>query len=194
MGGVPPNLKLRKKLEKKSAAKLLKMLKKLDPKRAKTIEQKNPRRLIRAIEILKAKNVFRENLAQRDGASRAIRQQANMRVFEKNHASPKIIWLGIKRPPDELKKRIHNRLLRRLQGIIQETKQPHKNGGSWKRLFDLGLEYRYASLYLRGKLSKDDMVRQLEIASWHYAKRQMTWFRRNKKIRWVSNSENKMLF
>src|SRR3989344_4057410 len=73
LGGVPPNLKLRKKLANKSPAELLKMLKKLDPARAKTIEQKNPRRLIRAIEILKAKNVFRENLAQRDGARRAIR-------------------------------------------------------------------------------------------------------------------------
>src|SRR3989344_9637740 len=51
LGGVSPNLKLRKKLGGKSATELLKILKKLDSKRAKTIEQKNPRRLIRAIEI-----------------------------------------------------------------------------------------------------------------------------------------------
>jgi len=194
LGGVPPNLKLRKKLAKKSATELLKILKKLDPKRAKTIEQKNPRRLIRAIEILKAKNVFRENLAQRDGASRAIRQRANMRVFEKNHASPKIIWLGIKRPPGELKKRIRARLIKRLPGIIREVKKLRRDGLSWKRLYDLGLEYRYASLYLRGKISHLQLTDQLTSQIWHYAKRQMTWFKRNKKIRWVSNSENKMLF
>src|SRR3989344_6085432 len=50
---VPPNQKLRKQLSKKSAEELFKILKKMDPKRAKTIDPHNPRRLIRAIEIVK---------------------------------------------------------------------------------------------------------------------------------------------
>ena len=102
----------------------------------------------------------------------------------------KIIWLGIKRPPEELKKRIHKRLILRLTGIIREVKKLHAppagGGVSWKRLFELGLEYRFASLYLRGKLTKDEMTSQLETAIWHYAKRQMTWFKKNKEIRWIS--------
>ena len=139
--------------------------------------------------------MLRESLAQRDGASRAIRQQANMRVFEKNHASPKIIWIGIKRPPEELKKRIRARLLKRLSGIIREVKKLHTappagGGLSWMRLYDLGLEYRYASLYLRGQLSKNEMVQKILTESWHYAKRQMTWFKKNKEIRWISNPKS----
>ena len=183
LGGVPPNHALRKKLAKKSAAELYKILKKLDPKRAKIIEQKNPRRLVRAIEIAlvnKPQTKFRS-------------------LIDLNLVWGKIIWFGIKRPPEKLKKRIRARLLKRLSGIIREVKKLHTappagGGLSWKRLFDLGLEYRYVSLYLRGKLSKDDMVRQLEIAIWHYAKRQMTWFKRNKKIRWISNPKSLPIF
>ncbi|MDP2669214.1 MAG: tRNA (adenosine(37)-N6)-dimethylallyltransferase MiaA [bacterium] len=250
LGGVPPDPKLRRKLSKYSAVKLLETLKKLDPERAKTVEQKNPVRLIRAIEIakhektnapsslilaqpapgsegfahfrsslrsetmpkmaknplrgplvfskiLEAKNGPRENLAQRDGGDlpagrqgRAILQRENMRVFEREHSSPKITWLGIKRPPEVLKKRIHARLLKRLPGIIKETKKLHNNGVSWKRLFELGLEYRYASLHLRGKLTKEEMISQLEMVIWHYAKRQMTWFKKNKDIKWIKSASS----
>ena len=107
LGGVSPNLKLRKRLAGKSAAKLLKMLKKLDPKRARTIEQKNPRRLIRAIEIAEKRTSAKKRRGD-NGEESKINTSA-------------ITWLGIKRPPEELKKRIRNRLLRRLQGIIREV-------------------------------------------------------------------------
>src|SRR3989344_1014651 len=182
LGGVPPNPKLRKKLSHYSLAKLNTTLAKLDPERARTVEQKNPVRLIRAIEMALAphtpaplplrrrgglrggevKEKLRESLAQRDGASRAIRQQANMRASEKHDPLPKVTWLGIKRKPEELK----------------------------KRLFKLGLEYRYVSLYLRDKLDYKLMTIQLETAIWHYAKRQMTWFKKNKDIRWINNPKS----
>ena len=99
------------------------------------------------------------------------------------------MWLGIKRSSENLKKRIHKRLIARLPGIIREVKKLKKNGLSWKRLYDLGLEYRYASLFLREKISKEEMEHQLETAIWHYAKRQMTWFKRNKEIRWISSKK-----
>src|SRR3989338_8737513 len=117
------------------------------------------------------KDMLRESLAQRDGASRAIRQQANMRASEKHDPLPKVTWLGIKRKPEELKKL-------------------HGDGVSWKRLFELGLEYRYVSLYLRDKLDYKLMTIQLETAIWHYAKRQMTWFKKNKDIRWINNPKS----
>ena len=105
----------------------------------------------------------------------------------------RIQWIGIKRPPEELKKRIHKRLTMRLPGIIREVKKLHNpptgGGLSWKRLFELGLEYRYASLYLRGKISKFQLTDQLNSQIWHYAKRQMTWFKKNKEIRWISSTK-----
>lgn len=204
LGGVPPNPQLRKKLKKKSAVELLKMLKKLNPAHAKTIEQKNPRRLIRAIEIAlgKADAISELILAQPAPGSEAsailLRQKSEtmpkwpQKPFGNSSAFPKnkgleINWLGIKRPPEELKRRIKKRLTFRLPGIIREVKKLKKGGLSWKRLYDLGLEYRYASLYLRGKLTKNQLTSQLETSIRHYARRQMTWFKRNKKIRWISS-------
>ena len=80
---------------------------------------------------------------------------------------------------DSLKKRIHDRLLKRIKtGMLTEVKNLHDDGVSWKRLESLGLEYRYLALYLQKKLSKIDMLNQLEFAIWHYAKRQRTWFKK----------------
>ena len=204
LGGVPPNRALRKKLAGKSAVKLSKMLKKLDSERAEKIEQKNPRRLIRAIEIA----LWRKKRHFVDFAGFASTQPRGPLGGREESKINKmaIVWLGIKRPPEELKKRIYNRLLRRLQGIIQETKKLHRQGVSWKRLYDLGLEYRYVSLYLRGKLkaplssrrggistkvaTKDEMIQKILTESWRYAKRQMTWFKKNKEIRWISNPKS----
>ena len=110
-------------------------------------------------------------------------------LLTSNFSHPTIQWLGIKRPPEELKKRIRSRLIKRLPGIIGEVKKLHRQGLSWKRLFELGLEYRYVSLYLRGKLSHLQLTQQLTSQIWHYAKRQMTWFKKNKEIRWISSNK-----
>lgn len=63
----------------------------------------------------------------------------------------------------------------------------HAAGLSYKRMEELGLEYRYLSYLLQGKLTKQEFEVQLERAIWHYAKRQMRWFKRNKDIHWVKN-------
>ena len=172
LADVAPNPTLRKKLAKKSASQLFALLKKLDPKRARTIDAKNPVRLIRAIEI-------------------AIEKPHPNPLLRKERAhTQQILWIGIRRSPEELKKRIEQRLIRRLPGIIKEVKKLRLGGVSWKRLYDLGLEYRFVSLHLRGKLSETEMKTQLETAIRHYAKRQMTWFKRNKQIHWISNKKD----
>ena len=70
------------------------------------------------------------------------------------------------------------------RGMAKEVSRLHDEGLSYKRLFALGLEYRFLGLYLEQKLSKEDMLAQLELAIWHYAKRQRTWFKRTKAINW----------
>jgi tRNA dimethylallyltransferase len=62
--------------------------------------------------------------------------------------------------------------------MVAEVQHLHDEDVSWKRLESLGLEYRYLALYLQNKLSKADMLAQLELATWHYAKRQRTWFKK----------------
>jgi len=162
---VPPNLNLRKKLEKKSAAQLLNLLKKIDPRRASTVEQKNPRRLIRAIEI-----------------AQTLGQVPNVK---KNYPY-KVLWLGIKWPKEILYKRIRERLWKRLQaGMIKEARDLRKQGLSWKRFYELGLEYKFLAEHLRGRLDKKEMAVKLEKAIQQYARRQMVWFKRNKSIHWI---------
>lgn len=170
---VKPNATLRKTLEKKTQPELLEMLKKLDPVRAKNIEQKNPRRLIRAIEVATA--------------------LGKVPTLPKKKALYDVTWIGINPEEKILKEKIHARLLARMrQGMVAEVKQLRtpasgSRGISWNRLDALGLEYRYLSRYLRGMISKDEMLVELERAICQYARRQMTWFKRNKNIRWFTS-------
>jgi len=68
--------------------------------------------------------------------------------------------------------------------MIAEAKKLHAGGLSWKRMEELGLEYRYLSRHLKHQISKDEMTHLLEKEIWRYAKRQMTWFKRDKNIQW----------
>ncbi|OHA90209.1 MAG: tRNA (adenosine(37)-N6)-dimethylallyltransferase MiaA [Candidatus Zambryskibacteria bacterium RIFCSPHIGHO2_01_FULL_44_22b] len=168
---VPPNPALRKKLDKKSAEELFKSLKKKDLRRAKTIDPHNKVRLIRALEIIEA--------------------IGKVPRFGNRVSKTRFIYIGLK--PDDLDKRIYKRLLKRLPGMISEAKKLHKQGLTWKRMYELGLEYRYLSLYLQDKLTKADMVNKLNTAIRQYAKRQMTWFKRNKQIKWFKSSQYKAI-
>lgn len=166
---VLPDKKLRDSLEKQSAEKLFDQLKKLDPRRAKEIDRHNRVRLIRAIEIAKTiGNVPKQN---------------NVVPYD-------VTWIGIKPNPEELKKRIHNRLMARMKkGMIAEAKRLHENGLSYKRMRELGLEYKYLADFLQNKISKEELLEKIEKGDLDYAKRQMTWFKRNKEIRWIESKD-----
>lgn len=171
---VPPDAKLRAELEKLSTEKLFEKLKKLDPRRAKNIDRHNRRRLIRALEIVikTGKPV----------------PQLEAKLPEGSSASINVLQFGITQPKDRLKAKIKKRLLRRLkQGLVTEVKKLHRDGVSWKRLEEFGLEYRYIALYLQDKLTKREMIEKLEKEINQYAKRQMTWFSRDKRIYWIKN-------
>src|SRR3989344_5992448 len=164
---VPPNETLRKKLKKSSAKKLFALLKKIDPRRAQTIESKNPRRLIRAIEIAKA-------------LGRVPNLEASL------PSKYKILQIGLKLPPEVLKKKIKERLKKRLRaGMAIELHNLRKKGVPWKRFRELGFDQKYIALYLQNKISQKEMLEKLLNKNWQYAKRQWTWFKRDKKIIWI---------
>jgi len=171
---VPPDEKLRKELAGKTADELFVMLKKLDSVRAKTVDRRNPRRLIRAIEI--AANAER---------NRNDTEPARKDKEKVNRPALKVLKIGIRPPREELRRRIRARLAARMRrGMIAEAKRLHASGLSWKRMDELGLEYRYLARYLRGQITKEEMIKKLETEICHYARRQMTWFRRDKTIKW----------
>jgi len=179
---VRPDWKLRKKLEKKSTEELYQILKKLDPKRAKKIEKKNPRRLIRAIEII-------------------TKTKKPIPLLKKNPFPHPVLIIGIKKGKKELIFLIKRRFFKWLkQGLIKEVKNLKKIGLSWKRIEDFGIHYRVVAQYLQKKLNYKEMVENSLKELQNYAKRQMTWFTRqnfveqnlggfkkDKRIHWIKD-------
>lgn len=182
---VPPNAKLRASLNKKTASQLFEMLKKLDKSRAKNIDAKNKVRLIRAIEIAKTL-----------GKVPKLTDSKN-----KKNQKYEFIKIGLTMPNDVLKARIEKRLNNRIKaGMLREIRNLHKKGHakgraslSWKRMEELGLEYRYTALYLQKKLTKKEYLEKLNAEIYKYAKRQMTWFKRDKEIKWFDPTKVKNL-
>jgi tRNA dimethylallyltransferase len=167
---VPPNPVIRKKLEKLPTEELAKRLSELDPDRFSSIDVKNRVRLIRSLEIVLS-------------TGKPVPKIRKRPLYDAEKIG--ILW-----PIKELDKRIEIRLDKRLEsGMIEEVANlkspPHGKGLSWKRLYELGLEYRYISLYLKGELSYKEMRELLLTAIRQYAKRQMTWFKRDKEIKWI---------
>jgi tRNA dimethylallyltransferase len=172
---VPPNRKLRKNLALLDGRQLLITLEQLDPERAKSIDPKNKVRIIRAIEI-----------ATRLGKVPPLRFPTPPKY--------KFIKIGIKIPAGTLKKRIKLRLKKRIRdGMAIEIYKLKGEGVAWKRFRELGFDQRYTALYLRGKISNAELLEKLMQKNWQYAKRQMTWFKRDGEIRWFSLKEYKRM-
>lgn len=170
---VKPNWKLRAELEKKSTEELFDRLRKLDPKRAAEIDKHNPRRLVRALEIV---------IATGQSSHSNILSNSGVSQYD-------ALKIGIDWPDAVLKKRIEKRLLVRIkQGMVREVEKLHSRDLSWNRLDAFGLEYRWVSKYLLGEMTKLEMIERLNTEIWRYAKRQRTWFRRDKNIKWISKS------
>lgn len=170
---VKPDPVLRSMLRNKSAEELFKQLKKLDSVRARNIEVKNKVRLIRAIEICKAIGKVPEIQDTKYGIQ---------------NTKYEILQIGLSVPKEILDEKIKKRLVDRFGvGMIEEVENLHKNGVSWEWLERIGLEYRWIARYLQKKVSLEEMQEKLYFDSIHYAKRQMTWLKRNKNISWLAD-------
>jgi len=168
---VKPDKRLRKKLEKENTEDLFKKLEELDFERAENIDKYNRRRLIRAIEIV-------------------LKTKKAVPKIKKEQPDFEVVLIGIKKDLDQLEELISQRLIKRLnQGMIDEVKKLHRKGVSFKKLEDFGLEYRYIAQYLQGKITEEEMKEKIVSESKKYAKKQMTWFKRDKRINWIESSE-----
>jgi tRNA dimethylallyltransferase len=171
---VKPDWKLRKKLEKYNCVKLIDILGNLDPRRLKTIDSNNKVRIIRAIEIAKTLSFVPDT------------------KYQIQNTKYQFLQIGIKLPKEKLYQNIKKRLDARLkQGMIREVKNlHHKHGVSWKRLESFGLEYKWIALYLQNKITEKEMKEKLLQEIKNYAKRQMTWFQKDKRIEWIVSYTN----
>lgn len=167
---VSPNKKLRKELEKKTEKELFEIYKKLDPQGSKFIEKENKRRLIRAIEVCKV-----------TGKSFWKQKKKGKPLFS-------ILQIGIKLPKEELRIRINKRIEKMLkQGLEKEVKKLLKKYGWIPSMQSIG--YQEWKNYLEGKISKEEVKNLIKLHTLQFAKRQMTWFKRDKRIHWIKKGQ-----
>lgn len=169
---VPPDDNLRLALEKKPIEELKEILATYRSLHN-TTDIDTKKRVIRAIEI----EHFNRN------------KNANIPEFPEI----KSLVVGVMVDRDTRRRRISDRLQQRLEsGMIDEVKGLISRGVEEETLIYYGLEYKYITLYITGKISYDEMKNNLEIAIHQFAKRQMTWFRgmerKGRKINWIDGN------
>jgi tRNA-2-methylthio-N6-dimethylallyladenosine synthase len=158
--------KLRNKLEKKNNEKLFEMYSELDKEGAKLIDKNNKRRLIRAIEVsLSLKEPF-------------FKERKKEPIYD-------VLQLGIKIDKDELEERIRKRVDKMIkQGLEKEVKKLYKKYGF--NVYPMQtIGYREWEDYFNKKENLENTIEKIKINTIKFAKRQMTWFKRDKTIKWI---------
>lgn len=164
---VVPNPALRKRLERTPLVRLVARLKRLDPETFKVIDRKNKRRVIRALEV-------------RLATGKSFVTQQERRPFPY-----RILILGLNPPKDVLEKNIRTRVHAMFrQGLVAETKRLSKRYSPDLPAMS-GIGYREVAQFLRGEITKQECIDRIVTRTRQYAKRQMTWFKRDQDIHWV---------
>ena len=154
---VPENPELRARLADKSLEELTEMLKQYKALHN-TTDVDTVKRAIRAIEIEE--------------------YYAHTPVDERAFPKLNSLIIGVNIDRELRRTKISNRLRQRLnEGMVDEVRRLIEQGIQPDDLIYYGLEYKYLTLYVIGKLTYEEMYRELEIAIHQFAKRQMTWFR-----------------
>lgn len=162
--------KLRAELEATPFEKLLDELRQGDPPAYEKIDKNNPRRVMRAVEVMRLTG---------KRFSEAQRPKPNVQSPE-----PKC-WC-LTRPPDDLCRRINVRVDAMFaRGLVDETRELLKHGLEQNKTAMQAIGYRQVAEHLRGERSLAETVELVKIRTRQFAKRQLTWFRAQKNLEWI---------
>ncbi len=171
---VPRNSILREHLETMSTNELFQKLKTHDPARAKTIDSKNPRRLIRALEIIDT-----------------LGKVPQIPVKE-NYS---VLTIGIKCEKEELRLRFHNRAKQWLdEGFMTEIEILLKQGITIQRLNEIGFEYILGLQLYNKEINEEAFLQKFVEKNWQYAKRQNLWLKKDSSIVWINNNDTQSAY
>ena len=175
---VPSDEEYRNELIKKAyqegAMSIYKKLEKIDSEAAKKIEPNNIRRVARALEIYKVTG----------------KTKTQLDIESKKEVKYDYRLFGMEWEREALYNRIDLRVDKMIQdGLIEEVKSVTEKFKISNTAVQ-GLGYKEVIEYLEGNVSYDEMIEKLKLETRHYAKRQLTWFRRDKRIRWIKPDEN----
>lgn len=168
---VPPDYRLRKKLEKLDALTLFNKLQEIDPQRAKEIQKENKRRLIRALEI-------------------ALKLGKVPPLIKKPKYNILIVAPFVNFPI--LEKKIRRRLLKRVKKIIQEIKKLRKIGLSFQRIISFGLEYEWFGKYVKKEIDLKTAIEKCYQDIRRFANKQLRELSKIENIKWFKN-KNELL-
>ena len=147
---------------------LVEELKRLDPNHWNIVDRNNPRRVVHALEIChqtgRTYSSFRTNTAKE-------------RPFN-------ILKIGLDRPREELYSRINNRVLQMIEDGLEEEARSVLPMRSYNSLNTVGYKELFA--YFDGDIPRDEAIRQIQSNTRRYMRKQLTWFRKDKTIRWFS--------
>ena len=161
---VAPNEDLRKELEEKTNEELLEILKKLDEKSFEELKESSKRKIIRTIEIC-------------DGLGKPLSE-----ISMQSEPKYDVQWIGINLSREEIYDRINKRVDKMVEmGLVDETKRLLEIHGRIPN-FVKTIGYQEILQYLDGEISFDRAIELLKQHTRNYAKRQLTWFRRNKAL------------
>ena len=171
---VPPNKFLREGLKDKNIKDLFEDLSRIDSLKAGALnisDRKNPRRLIRAIEIAQWRN---ENpIAQ-----------------SHKKLSSNTMLIGLYSDHSTLKRNIAGRVDKQIKdGLLEEIRKLLKNGVGWKYQSMTSLGYREWKEFFAGSKSKEDVIENIKKNQIRYASDQLTWFKKDRRIIWINISE-----
>jgi tRNA dimethylallyltransferase len=174
---VPPDPKLRAQLEEFLANEgreaLYRRLQEIDPATAAVIDPLNPRRLLRALEIV------------------MITGRSKLELEGVNPLPYAILQVGLMRPREELYARIDERVVAMVDaGLVQETEALLAAGYSPALPAMTSLGYREIGAYLRGDMTLDAAIERIQVETHRFVRHQMTWFRKMPNVEWFELSES----
>jgi len=163
----PPDLELRSELEKKPLEEQVELLKEKDPESAALVDLKNPRRVLRALEV--------------------VLSTGKSFVASQGKSNPRynVLQLGVTLDREVLNTRIDQRVDKQMEmGLLEEIKQLAQKY-SWELPSMSSIGYRQIGYFLKGGMNLGEAVEILKRDTRRYAKRQMTWFKRDQRIVWL---------
>lgn len=175
---IPQNKNLRELLEKLTTDELFEKLAILDGVKAGSLnssDKKNSRRLIRAIEVAvwNAENETQKHIVDK-----------RKKILDKN---VDVLMVGISASIPKLLKNIENRVEKRMnEGFVDEVEMLLKSGVSWKNQSMNSLGYKESEAFFKEGLTYEEFIEEWVINEMKYIKRQLTWFKKDKRINWFN--------
>ena len=169
---VPPQATFRAAMESKTLEELVNILRTVDPDAERIVDLHNKRRVLRALEV---STFSGKPFSQQRGKAKPL--------FD-------VLLIGRRWSREELSSRINDAVERMVErGWIDEIRRLHDKGIPWDAPAMTSLGYRELGAYVRGEISQHEAVELTKRSTRQYAKRQMTWFKRDTRIHWVESGE-----